>query len=256
MAFNAVLLFSFLCVFVRCSAMFISSPVFSAQNTPLTVRIFTTLAISGALTVALGPKIGPPPADMYTFVMAIAHEVLAGLLIGTFMSLVLQAAQMAGSLIDTQMGLGMSQVLNPINGISSTVISQFKFMLAVVIFLCIDGHHLMLKAFTESYGTMPGLTMEHLPQLKNSLVGLMGSLSILAIQMAAPVLGVSLVVDAALGIINKAVPQMQVIVVGMPAKLVIGMIALSVGLPAMVAGVNSGVGTALTSLMHALKGGG
>jgi len=255
MSFDAALLFSFLCVFVRCSAMFISSPVFSAQSTPLQVRIFTTMAISGALTVTLGPKIGPAPADMYAFVMAIAHEVLAGLLIGTFMSLVLQAAQMAGSLIDMQMGLSMSQVMNPVSGISSTVISQFKYMLAVVVFLSIDGHHMMLQAFSQSYGSMPGLSMEHLPQMKDSLVGLFGSLSVLAIQMAAPVLGVSLVVDAALGIINKAVPQMQVIVVGMPAKLVIGMIALSVGLPAVVAGVNHGVGTALSGLMHALKGG-
>jgi len=254
-AFNEALLFSFLCVFVRCSAMFLTSPIFSAQSTPLQVRIFTTLAISGALTVALGPKIGPPPADMYTFVMAIVHEALAGLLIGSFMSLVLQAAQMAGTLIDTQMGLGMSQVLNPINGISSTVISQFKYMLAAVVFLCINGHHLMLQAFAQSYGDMPGLTMSHLPQMKDSLVGLFGSLSILAIQMAAPVLGVSLVVDAALGIVNKAVPQMQVMVVGLPAKIVIGMIALSVGLPAVVAGVNTGVGTALEGLMRALRGG-
>ena len=255
MAFDAALLFSFFCVFVRCSGMFLTSPIFSAQSTPVQVRVFTTLAISGALTVALGPKIGPPPPDMYNFLMAVTHEALAGLLIGAFMNLVLLAAQMAGTLIDTQMGLGMSQVLNPINGVSSSVISQFKYMLAVVVFLSINGHHLMLQAFAQSYGSMPGMTMEHLPQMKNSLVGLFGSLSVLAIQMAAPVLGVSLVVDAALGIINKAVPQMQVIIVGMPAKLVIGMIALSVGLPAVVAGVNTGVGTALDGLMRAMRGG-
>ena len=251
---DATLLYSFLCVFVRCSAMFISSPVFSAQNTPIMVRIFTTLAIAGALTAALGTNIGPPPANMYLFVMAIAHEVLAGLLIGTFMSFVLQAAQMAGTLVDTQMGLSMSQVLNPINGVSSTVISQFKFMLAVVIFLSVNGHHLMLKAFADSYGSMPGMTLEHLPQMKNNLVGLMGTLSVLSLQMAAPVLGVSLVVDAALGIVNKAVPQMQVVVIGLPAKIVIGLIALSVGLPALVSGVNSGVGVALEGLLRTLKG--
>lgn len=220
----------------------------------MAVRIFTTMAISGALTVAIGPKIGAPPADMYVFVMAIAHEVLAGLLIGAFMSLVLHAAQMAGGLIDMQMGLSMSQVMNPVTGVSSTIISQFKFMLAVVVFLSVNGHHLMLQAFSQSYGSMPGISMEHLPQMKDNLLGLFGSLSVLAIQMAAPVLGVSLVVDSALGIINKAVPQMQVIVVGLPAKLVIGMIALSVGLPAVVAGVNTGVGSALEGLMRALKG--
>jgi flagellar biosynthesis protein FliR len=255
LAIDAALIFSFLCVFVRCSAMFLSSPIFGSQGTPVHIRIMTCLAISGSLTLALSQKIGPPPADLYSFVMAIAHEVLAGLLIGTFMSFVLQSAQMAGALVDGQMGLGMSQILNPINGISSTVISQFKYFLAVVVFLSINGHHLMLKAFAQSYGNIPGLSMEHLPAMREGIVSLMGQLSLLALQMAAPVLGVSLVVDAALGIINKAVPQMQVIQVGMPAKIVVGMVALGVGLPAIVAGVNTGVESSLESLMRMLRGG-
>lgn len=255
MALDAALLFSFLCVFVRCSAMFLSSPIFGSQGTPVSIRVMTCLAISGALTLAIGKSMGPPPPDLYSFVMAIMHEVIAGLLIGAFMSLVLQAAQMAGGLVDTQMGLGMSQILNPINGISSTVISQFKYFLAVVIFLSINGHHLMLQAFVKSYGDMPGISMEHLPAMKDGVVGLITQLSLLGLQMAAPVLGVSLVVDAALGIINKAVPQMQVIQVGMPAKIVIGMIALGVGLPAVVAGVNTGVESALESLLRTMRGG-
>ncbi len=255
MALNAALMFSFLCVFVRCSAMFLSSPIFGGQGTPVHIRIMTCFAISGALTLTLGRQIGPPPPDLYSLAMAVAHEVVAGLLIGSFMSLVLQAAQMAGSLADTQMGLGMSQTLNPVNGISSTVVSQFKYMLAVVVFLSIDGHHLMLQAFARSYSDSSGLSMANLPAMKDSFVSLMGHLSLLSLQMAAPVLGVSLIVDAALGIINKAVPQMQVIQVGMPAKIVCGMIALSVGLPAMVAGVNTGVETALVSLMRTLRGG-
>lgn len=255
MAFDSVLIFSFFCVFVRCSAMFLSSPVFGSQSTPVAIRVMTCMAISGALTLTIGPKIGAPPSDMYSFVMAIGHEVVAGLLIGTFMSLVLQAAQMAGALIDTQMGLGMSQIMNPVNGISSTVISQFKYMLAVVIFLSMNGHHLMLQAFVKSYSDMPGVTMDTLPALKDGFVGLITQLSLLGLQMAAPVLGVSLVVDAALGIINKAVPQMQVVQVGMPAKIVIGMVALGVGLPAVVAGVNTGVESGMTTLMRLFGGG-
>jgi len=248
-------MFSFLCVFVRCSAMFLASPVFGSQSTPVSIRVMTTFAISGALTFALGKDLGAPPQDLYSFVMVIVHEVVAGLLIGAFMSFVLQSAQIAGSLIDTQMGLGMSQILNPINGISTTVVSQFKYMLAVVVFLSMNGHHLMLQALIKSYGDMPGLTMESLPALKDGLVNLFGQLSLLGLQMAAPVLGVSLIVDAALGIINKAVPQLQVIQVGMPAKIVIGMIALGVGLPAIVSGVNTGVEVGLDTLLRVMRGG-
>lgn len=254
MAIDAAFMFSFLCVFVRCSAMFLSSPIFGSQSTPVSIRVMTSLAISGALTFALGKNIGPPPQDTYTLVMTVGHEVVAGLLIGSFMSFVLQSAQIAGGLIDTQMGLGMSQILNPVNGVSSTVIAQFKYMLAVVVFLSMNGHHLMLNAFAMSYGEMPGLSMEHLPALKDGIVGLVSQLMLLGLQMAAPVLGVSLIVDAALGIINKAVPQMQVIQVGMPAKIVIGMVALGVGLPAIVSGVNLGVESGLDALLRVLRG--
>lgn len=251
MSFDSALLFAFLLVFVRCSAMLLVSPVFGAQNTPLQVRIFTTLAISGALTIALKPAIGPVPADLYAFVAAILKEALAGLLIGTFMSLVLQAAQMGGAIIDMQMGLGLSQELNPLTGVPATVISQFKYMLALVIFLSMNCHHQMIVAFARSYETMPPLNYEVLPTVKTGIVSLVGELSLLAIQMAAPVMAVSLIVDAGLGIVNKAVPQVQAMLVGLPAKVILGMVALSLGLPAITSSISNGVGVALRGLSHA-----
>lgn len=251
MAFDSALLYSFLLVFIRCSAMLLVSPIFGAQNTPIQVRIFTTLAIAGALTCVLQPQIGPAPADVYALAAAVLKEALAGLLIGTFMSLVLQAAQMAGSIIDLQMGLGMSQALNPLTGVSVTVISQFKFMLALVVFLSMDCHHQMIVAFARSYETMPALGYEALPAIQKGIVALITQLSLLALQMAAPVLAVSMIVDAGLAIVSKAVPQMQAMLVGLPAKVIMGMLALSIGLPALAGSVSSGVGFALKGLTQA-----
>lgn len=251
MAFDSALLYSFLLVFIRCSAMLLVSPMFGAQNSPVQVRIFTTLAIAGALTCALKPTIGPAPTELYALAAAVLKEALAGLLIGTFMSLVLQAAQMAGSIIDIQMGLSMSQEMNPITGVPVSVIAQFKYMLALVIFLSMNCHHQMIIAFARSYETMPVLSYETIPTLRTSAVGFVGELSLLALQMAAPVLAVSMIVDAGLGIVNKAVPQIQAMLVGLPAKMILGMLALSLGLPAMTGAVSSGVGAAMRGLAHA-----
>ncbi len=251
MAFDSALLYSFLIVFVRCSAMLMVSPMFGAQNSPIQVRIFTTLAIAGALTCALKPSIGAPPAELYELLGAVFKEVIAGLLIGTFMSLVLQAAQVAGAIIDMQMGLAMSQTLNPLTGVPVTVLSQFKYMLALVVFLSMDCHHQMIIAFTRSYQTMPPLSYETIPAVQTGIASLLGQLGLLSLQMAAPVLAVSLIVDAGLGIVSKAVPQMQAMLVGLPAKVIMGMLALSLGLPAMTSAVSSGVGAALRGLAHA-----
>jgi flagellar biosynthetic protein FliR len=251
MAFDAALLYSFLLVFIRCSAMLLVSPIFGAQNTPVQVRVFTTLAIAGALTCALKPAIGPVPADTYVLVGAVIKEALAGMLIGVFMSLILQAAQMGGAIIDMQMGLGMSQALNPLTGVPVTVISQFKFLLALVLFLTMNCHHQMIIAFARSYEAMPALSYDALPAVRDGIVTLITQLSLLALQMAAPVLAVSMIVDAGLAIVSKAVPQMQAMLVGLPAKVIMGMLILSVGLPALAGGISTGVGVALKTMSHA-----
>src|SRR5690349_5299798 len=111
MTFDPALLFAFLLVFVRCSAMLLSSPMFGAQNTPVQVRVMTTLAIAGALTLVLKPKMGPVPTEMYSLAAAVLAEAVAGIVIGLSMSLVLQAAQIAGSILDLQLGLSLSQAI-------------------------------------------------------------------------------------------------------------------------------------------------
>jgi len=229
--------------------MLFTSPLFGAQNTPLQVRIFCTLAISAALTFTIKAHLGPPPADLYAFAMAILHELIAGALIGIFLTLVLEAAQMAGAFIDLQMGLSMSQTLNPITGVPVSVMSQFKYMLGLIVFLSINAHHVMLSAFVKSYETMPAPTMANLAGIQGSFIHLLTQLSLVALQIAAPVAAVSIVVDAAMGVIGKAVPQMQIFVVGLPAKIVMGMLAISVALPALASGVQYGVEEATHSLV-------
>lgn len=241
-------LICFLLVFVRVSALLLASPVFGAQTTPVQVRIMTTLAISAALSSVVQPKMGAVPTDLWGLAIAVFMEAVSGVLIGAFMSMALQVAQIAGGIMDMQVGLSSSQILNPISGVSSTVLAQFKFMLGVVVFLCMDGHHLILRALVHSYSAAPTFTGASMEILKTSVVTLLTSVCLLAIQIAAPVMGVSMVIDAALGLINRAVPTFQAMVIGLPAKIAMGLVAVAIGLPAVAIGVNSATGQAMKSL--------
>ncbi len=227
-------LLAFLLVFVRASATLMVAPMFGAQNTPLPIRILTTLSIAGALTVAIRPRLGPLPATVHDLVMAVLVEAGAGLLLGGMVSLALQALSIAGSLADLQSGLSMSQVMNPMSGISSSVLSQLQTMLGLVVFLAADAHHLLLAAFVKSYDTVPTFASAH-----TALVPLVASTFLLGVQIAAPVVAVGFLVDASLGLINRAVPTIQPTQVGIPAKLVAGLLAVSIGLPAAVAAVST-----------------
>jgi flagellar biosynthetic protein FliR len=225
---------AFLFVFVRCSAMFMSCPVFGAQNTPSHVRIFITLAVSGALTMAISPSLGPVPGSLYELAFRLGGEVLAGLLLGSVTSLAIQTAQMAGGLMDLQSGLGSSHVLNPLNGVQSTVLSQLKGMMAAVIFLVSDGHHLLIQAFVHSYKVMPSFR-----RIEQSLVSMLGEVTLLSLQIAAPVVAAGFLVDAALALLARAIPQVQVMQVGMSAKVGVGVATVALGLPMTVAGVQA-----------------
>ena len=229
-------IFAFLLVFVRASATLMVAPPFGAQNTPLPIRILTTLSISAALTVAIGPKLGPSPDTMHGLAMAVLVEAGAGLLLGGMVNLAMQALTIAGSLADLQTGLTMSQVMNPIAGVSTSVLSQLKTMLGLVVFLASDSHHLLLAAFVRSYDAVPTLAQAHA-----ALVPLLAGTFLLGVQIAAPVMGVGFLVDASLGLIARAVPTLQPTQVGAPAKLVAGLVAVSVGLPIVVAAVATAV---------------
>jgi flagellar biosynthesis protein FliR len=234
-------LFGLFMVFIRCSSALMSSPLFGAQNTPIQVRILTSLSISFAISLVVKADIGHTPANMGALMLVVMNEVAAGLLIGMILQLVIQIAMIAGSFLDMQIGLGMSQTMNPLLGIPVTIIGQFKVMLATMIFLSMDGHHMVIRSIVQSYKVAPTLTISDMGLLQSGVVHLLGNFMMLSIQIAAPVLGVSIIIDAALGLMSKALPQLQPIQIGAPAKLALGMASVSLCLPALVAATQSGV---------------
>jgi flagellar biosynthetic protein FliR len=192
------------------------------------------LAVSAALAVAVGKNIGQLPTDLYGIAASVCREAFAGILLGSFVNLSLQALQIAGSFMDLQAGLGSSHVLNPLNGVQSTVLSQLKSMLGIVVFLSADGHHMLLRAFVQSYHAMPTFG-----QVEVSFTTMITAMFMIALQIASPVMAVGFLVDAALALMTRAVPQMNAMHTGMPAKIGAGIAAVSLGLPLTVAGVGT-----------------
>lgn len=190
---------------------------------------------------------------MVGLVLSALHELVIGLLIGSFFQLVLQAIQMAGSMIDLQMGLSSSQTLNPVSGVPVTVIAQFKYMLAIVVFLSVGAHHTVIQAFVASYTLAPPSSAISMPSVQTGLIDLVQGFSLMAVQVAMPIAAVSFIVDAALGLVNRAVPMVPVFLIGLPAKIMLGLITVSVALPAIASGVRAGVDQVSDTLVRTLE---
>jgi flagellar biosynthetic protein FliR len=225
----------FLLIFCRITSFFVVAPVFSSRNVPIPFKIGFSFFIALLVFMTYGLKQSIVPDAGY--ILAVIREILAGLLLGYTAYLFFSVVQTAGAFIDLQMGFGMANVIDPMTGASAPLIGNMKFMIATLIFLSINGHHYLLMALLRSYEWIP---------LSNSLFGRIygGSISdflvrtfadtfMLALQMSAPLVAAMFLTDVALGFLAKTAPQYNVFVIGMPLKILVGLILLIVMMPGM-----------------------
>jgi flagellar biosynthetic protein FliR len=252
MSLDATLIITFLSAFTRCTAMVLASPLFGT-NVPVKVRVLFCMVLSLALVPVLREHTTTVPQEMIGLFMLIGKDVVVGLVIGGMIQLLLAGFQIAGAFLDIQIGVAAAQIFSPMLGTTSSPISQFKFLLGLVLLLIMDGHHFMFQAFVQSY-EMVGPSLERLQEMQTTLVSFMGQVSLMALQIAAPVAAVSIVVDAAAGLVNKAVPQTQPFLLALPAKLIVCVFALAFGLPAMVVATRAGVDFTFSHMSKMLGG--
>lgn len=239
MSFDTTWLLTFFLIFCRASAMLFSAPLF-ANGIPIQVRVFFAGLLALASQGVVQGQWGAPD-NIWTLGFWVASELLTGALLGLMVQWFLLALQMAGSFLDTQLGLNTLQLFNPALDTPTTVIAQFKFMLAMVVFLLLNGHHQMLQAFWTSFSVRAEWNPSSIAGIADGLIPFAGKLCLLAIQVAAPAAATTMVIDAAAGFVNKSIPQMQVYFLTAGAKTVVGIFTISLALPLVVVAVRNGV---------------
>lgn len=253
MSLDAAWLVAFLAVGCRLAAMVMTSPLFGT-TIPVQVRGMFCLAISAALTPAVMPLMPPVPQNMADFAGIFFREIMMGLALGWSVQLLVNSLQMAGGIIDLQVGMASAQVFNPAVGGTASPVANLKVMLGTVLIMLSGGHQMMFRAFMESYRyPTEALTPTH--GMLAVLMSMLFHLFVGAVQIAAPVVAVTIVIDAAASLVNKAVPQTQPFLIALPAKIGLGMLALLLGLPALTVGVQRGLDSVFTTVPRLLGGG-
>lgn len=223
----------FMLIFCRISAFFVVIPVFSSRSIPTTFKIGLSFFISLVIFSAIGTGV-TVPQDL-TYVLLIAREVLIGLLLGFVGYLMFMTIQTAGSLIDIQIGFGMANVIDPMTGASAPILGNFKYMIAMLMFLSMNGHHYLLDAIVYSYKWIPLNNDLFLKMIDGSLseflVRTFAQSFVLAFQMAAPLVTALFLTDVGLAFLAKTAPQYNVFVIGIPLKIIVGLALLLVLMP-------------------------
>ena len=207
-------------------------PVFNTKNIPGQWRIFFLMILTFFAWLLGLAETFPPNLQLPVYVLTILTEVLTGIALALVIQFFFAGVQLAGQLIDTQMGFGIMNVVDPLIGTQAPILGNFKFILAILVFLQIDGHHYFIKALFDSYETIPiGQCVFLSPHFIESYLHYFGEIFIVGCKLSMPIVGTLLVTDFVMGIMARTVPQMNIFMVGMPIKILIGFLVLLVIIP-------------------------
>lgn len=222
---------AFLLIFARVTALFVTAPVFGSRSAPLQTKIGLAALLSLALMPLVAPQVGSAPADLLPLIGQLAAETAVGLCLGFLVMLLMAALQMAGQFIDTQMGFGIINILNPLSEQQSSALGQFLYQLGMTLFLILGGHLYVIGTLADSFSMVGPGGARLAGDLMGVVTGIVGQMFVLAFKIAAPASIVLLVVDVAFAIIARTVPQMNVFIVGIPAKIIVGLMTVAMVLP-------------------------
>jgi flagellar biosynthetic protein FliR len=237
---------NFLLVSLRTGCLLYFCPPWDSKFIPAQIRIFSILGLSLVLTPVVSPFLPPFPASWSAGVFLVIREFLIGLGCGLVFRFVFAGIEMAGNLVAIQMGFGMATLLDPQTQAHNTLVAELLVLVATLVFLTMNGHHALLRLLAQSFQkvplesniSLPGTLLPYIPNLGSFMYSL-------SVQLLAPVLAFLFLTQVALGLVARAVPQIQVMIVGFPLTIALGFFFLSLTLMM--------VGPALVNHFVALK---
>ncbi|MGE5588738.1 MAG: flagellar biosynthetic protein FliR [Clostridia bacterium] len=222
---------TYLLVLARIGGVFGFAPIFGSYNVPLQVKA----GLSAVLGLVTFPLVQAPPAgypaDIAAYAACVGREILVGAVMGYVASLFMVAVQLAGQLVDIQIGFGLVNVVDPVANRQVTVMGQFQYLLAMLLFLVFNGHHAVLAGLVESYAVVPISGFALTARLEAGVVRLFCDTLVVAFKIAAPVTCTLFLTDLVMAVLARTVPQMNIFIVGFPLKIGVGLLTVVVALP-------------------------
>ncbi len=245
----------FAIILVRVTGIMLLAPFFSSQSIPLQSRIVFSLVLTMALTPALPLKSIPTDLDLGAIVPLFFNEIIFGVVLGLAATFVFAGIQFAGQIISFQLGFSVINLIDPQTNVESPVFSFLYNYIGLLFFLMMNGHHWFLQAINESFRYLPiGGIPIHGPLAEN-MIRLSAEILTIGIKLAGPVIAVTVITDIVMAVIGRAAPQVPILIVGMPLKLLVGFACLSFSfffLPSFLDGIYGSLAKTLFSLVRSM----
>jgi flagellar biosynthetic protein FliR len=233
-----------------------SAPVFQSRFIPPRLKMFFAFILAIVIAPYIKSELN---LNQFTFAMAIfslIQEILVGLIIGFMVNLPFYALQLGGYFFDVSLGYGIVNIIDPNTGTEMPILGQFNYMLALLVFLTMNGHHSLIISLIQSYEMVkPGMLFLR-KEAVAVFVKAFSGMFFLGFKIGVPILGSIFLTDVALGIIAKLIPQINIFVVGFSVKIIVGLLMLVLFIPVFVYLVGAVFGNsadAFSYLRHILE---
>lgn len=212
----------------RLGALLLMTPVLYAMPVPASVRVLLAVGVAVALALPFAQAPGAAPQEAGPLLQAFLQELAIGATLGLGILMAFAGFGVAGRLIDVQVGFGIGQVFDPLTRTHVPVLTSVFTLFGVLLFFLVDGHHALLRGVAFSLERFPLGQPWSLEAAAGPVLGQAAGLFTLGFALAAPVVLALLLVEFALGVVARNLPQMNMFVLGIPIKILAGLLALTV----------------------------
>lgn len=221
----------FALVLVRTGAILSALPIIGNRMVPMRVRAAFVFAVALAFGPLVAPTLNPEWLEPVRLAIGLGTELLIGLFLGFATRCLMALVEIAGSIMGFQLGFGLAVQLDPVTQVEVPVLGSFLVIVASLLYFVVDGHHLLLLALGSSFALIPPLGAQFHPPLLVDAVEILQRTFNIGIQLALPLMAVTFLIYLVLGILGRVMPQMNVLFLGFPLTISVGLLVLGFGLP-------------------------
>ncbi len=247
---------AFFLILIRVSVILFMFPFFSSRIVPVLTKAGLALTITIILFPVVDNQMFEFPDKLFGMVQLILSELVIGIILGLLVQTFFEGVRMMGQLVGFQTGFAIANIIDPQSGIQVSIFSNMAYLLAVVLFLLLNGHHILLSAMRESFEIMPVGSLGLNKEMFEKILPIYGDMFVIAIKLGAPAIAVLLFTKVAFGLITKFIPQMNIMIVAFPVQIAIGLFFFGISLNVLLGLMErylDGLGAMLINTMTGLK---
>lgn len=211
----------------------IASPLFSIKGIPSLLKIGFSIILSYLLFMVIGDSVSISSESIIAYGIMILNEVLFGLALGFAVNLVFICIQMAGQMIDFQIGFSMAATYDPLTNNKVSLFGNMYYWVGMALFFAVNGHYYLIYSLAQSFELVPLNTLTFYELNVGSIIDLFSEGFLIAFQIAVPTIIILLLMDATMGLLARTVPQLNILMLGLPLKVLVGLLSTIVLLPAL-----------------------